>query len=1718
MTNNCRTVRPIRAAVLALAAGTAIGLATAESLAGPQGSKVVHGSAQITRNGNQTVIRAADKTILNHKSFDIGRNESVRFIQPNRNSRVLNRITGSAPTKIDGALIANGQVYIVNPAGVFFGAGSVVDVGALYAGAASISNNDFLAGVNRFTNVTGEVIAEGMITADAVHLIGQRVANHGTIVADGGMATMLVGDEVYLRNQGGRILVRIDGQDVDTAAGPRAGDGRTAPDASAVPAIENTGTIRATRGTITLGAGDAYSLAMRNTGRISAGGGEITLSAADGAIHNKGEINASVGQGRAGSVTIQAARVAHEGLAAADSGAGKAGSVEITSSRSTVLADGSVVSAAGGSGNAAGGQVLVHAYQGDTFVESGARIDISGGDAGGNGGFAEVSAARRLGLFGQIEGEAAPGYAAASVLLDPQDIYIWSGKGGNQDDGQLDDGQVLAGDGLPDDIFQISAYAIESFEGDVTLEATRDIFVQEDINKTNGGLVLDAGRDLVFGYQGDNGPRGQQGGFMWELTISADHLDFTAGRNIVDRVVFQTQLNANVGDISLAAITGSIETGQISVPAGRTVMLTQAESMYIGWGPYGFLANPESTNLVVRVTDGYLVFGGDFGGVSGEQYIASVDAEAREFLRVEDDLYIGDFADLRSFGNVEIDGLVHATSRVSLHGGMDGSGDVLFVGPNLSLAGDVIRLRAGSDTGLATSKVDVITNEPMFYGAPIYNVGQSVGARPSSFSIEQDAPLASLPAASQFGGPLDGMLYRAESYDASVLVSDASTVAGTALTLASETGSTMTQDLNLESLRVIGASRLAGHITTITTQTYEGAVTLDGDRTLTGTTIAAQSTIDALTAGEDGLVVVGDLTIDNAVGGNAALENLRVTGTSRLAGDVTTLTTQTYEGAATIVGGRTLTGSLVTVGSGLDALAAGEDGLLVIGDLLANGAIGGERELEYLAVGGASRLNADVSTTGEQSYGGAVTIAGDRTLTGSLITTGSTVDAANAGADALLIDGDLAASDAIGGAAALETLTVTGASYLMGDVTTAGTQNYNGAVTLSGHRTLSGTTINAGSTIDGDAPATARGVIDGPDSLVVAGDLDAAGEIGGNVALESLRVTGTSRLAGNVTTVLEQTYEGAVTIDGDLTLAGTTILAESTIDGAAAAQDALVIDGNLIAGDDIGGSAILESLHVTGASRLGGDVTTDGAQRYDGAITLDGDRTLTGTVITANGDVNAANAGEDALTVQGDLVANGDVGAFIALEALTVNGSTDLNGGAVITRGDQRYNGAVRLGVENALTSLEAGTIRFGGTVDGGHDLTATTSEGGLIVFAGDVGMNEALRDIRLSTAGADGVRAIPDRATIVGENSISIRARDFAMGQHEKFTTLGSLDLRVTRNAELGDLVTTGDMRVDAQQITFLRRAASTLLNDDGQLVEDRGLDFVSGGTMLFTGEFVLGGDASGANPTFASASGPRNINMPADWEFRAIDGELTSIDALTLADGTVLDQKTTPAPVDPPIDPPPPTEPPIFGDAAALAGATQSPEFEDSIQPDVFDVDLLTELAIAARSPNREEAAAALAGRLLYNDLPGRVIDYPGDRTVAATRMDINEVIAVVNTYRGLFGEGGAQSAAVGERLSASVESFRAASGNAFDAAEYRLFLETSPEQAPTLATVQQISSLLAGIRGLGLSGVEYKQTRDRLLAGIAGPAGLTPAQFAPVVEPTAPQAAGAAQAARR
>ena len=188
--------------------------------AGPHGGEISAGSGSIKEAGaTLTVDQSSARLAINWQSFSVGSGESVVFNQPSSQSIALNRILGQSPSTIFGNLTANGQVFLLNPNGVLFGAGSQVDVGGILASTLALSDADFMAGRYTLSSTDdgGEVRNRGTIRAHDggyVALAAPNVTNEGTISARLGTVALGAGDQVTLNIDGDALV----GFSVDKAA------------------------------------------------------------------------------------------------------------------------------------------------------------------------------------------------------------------------------------------------------------------------------------------------------------------------------------------------------------------------------------------------------------------------------------------------------------------------------------------------------------------------------------------------------------------------------------------------------------------------------------------------------------------------------------------------------------------------------------------------------------------------------------------------------------------------------------------------------------------------------------------------------------------------------------------------------------------------------------------------------------------------------------------------------------------------------------------------------------------------------------------------------------------------------------------------------------------------------------------------------------------------------------------------------------------------------------------------------------------------------------------------------------------------------------------------------------------------------------------------------------------------------------------------------------
>ncbi len=199
------------AAAIALAGPTAAGSVL------PSGGQVTAGNATISSSGNTlTVEQSSSRAAINWSSFSVGSNATVNFEQPNASAVTLNRVTGHESSVIDGALNANGQVFILNSNGVLFGKDARVNTAGIVASTLNVSDADFMAGRGSFaaTGPGGSIINLGTIkTTDGgyVALLGQHVSNEGVIAARLGTVALAAGEKITLNFNGNSLVgVKVD--------------------------------------------------------------------------------------------------------------------------------------------------------------------------------------------------------------------------------------------------------------------------------------------------------------------------------------------------------------------------------------------------------------------------------------------------------------------------------------------------------------------------------------------------------------------------------------------------------------------------------------------------------------------------------------------------------------------------------------------------------------------------------------------------------------------------------------------------------------------------------------------------------------------------------------------------------------------------------------------------------------------------------------------------------------------------------------------------------------------------------------------------------------------------------------------------------------------------------------------------------------------------------------------------------------------------------------------------------------------------------------------------------------------------------------------------------------------------------------------------------------------------------------------------------------------
>jgi filamentous hemagglutinin family protein len=702
-----KLIRTVLAAYLS--ALIALGPA-AVARAGPEGARVQRGDVEITQtSATDWEIRASDGSIIHYDRFDIDEGQWVRFVQENSRSRVLNRVFSENPTQILGRLSANGHVYLVNPAGVVIGRDAKIDANGFHAAAGRISNADFLAGRERFTDLQGSVTNLGVISgpdvtlsddgARVVALAGRQVTNGalgellGKIYVDGedGWIVLAAGTDVLITAEGDSFAVQIEG-------------------ALAAPGelqLASHGTLEANRGRVALAAGDTAGLALFHTNRIV--GAQIAVQGGEGSqVRVEGTLDAHSEDAAGGRIAISGSDVTVDAQLDA-SGKTSGGTVQI---------------AARDGGNAS----LAHS-EASLSVSADTKVDVSG--RSGAGGSIALSTEGALdyqttdtNLDGTEENEAGvrePG----TFSLQASELIV---------DGTAGEGQaavsstVLAAQGSSGALgakLVLEGTEALRVEGAADLSGARQSVALRGVVDTRAGSVTSAGDLSVSGSGLALGDLESRAG-----TISIDGTDSVA---LEGRLAATDQISVDAG--------GSTDDAQITLGAGVAfqadrVALVQDAS--ISSSATSGVAAGDLAAIAARSSSSSLEY--ELRSRAGDVELASETAAAREIdliARANGEITVADpdgILEARS-ADLSVDGAwtpafgVDVEGLAALRAGVAEEGDLTL---ERAIRAGSITLAAGSGT-----KADEDSE-----GSKVV-IGENVLPATSleSFRLEQDASI-----------------------------------------------------------------------------------------------------------------------------------------------------------------------------------------------------------------------------------------------------------------------------------------------------------------------------------------------------------------------------------------------------------------------------------------------------------------------------------------------------------------------------------------------------------------------------------------------------------------------------------------------------------------------------------------------------------------------------------------------------------------------------------------------------------------------------------------------------------------------------------------------------------------------------------------------------------------------------------------------------------------
>ena len=1207
----------------------------------PTQGQIVGGQGQIQSGAQQTTIRQdSSRLLINWGSFNIGADARMQFVQPGRDSVALNRVTGGGVSTILGQLSGNGQVWLLNPAGIVFGHSAQVDVGGLVASTLSLSDADFLAGRHQFSGATsGRVENHGRLTADGgyIALLGTQVHNTGTIQTPQGHTALAAGNGITLSLGADDLIgVRVDQAAVNAL-------------------VQHSGSILADGGVVTLSARGAQALmneVINTSGVIearglSAHGGRIVLDGGpeEGMVRVSGRLDASAAQGVGGDIAITGRHIRLEGDGTVLNASGRDGGGQIHvgggyQGRDARYANATTVDVAAGvqaearaTGVGDGGQVV---FWSDDRTRFAGQIDIRGGDQGGNGGLAEVSGLKHLSYQGRTDATAAQG-RTGDLLLDPATISI----------------QV----------------------GSATGDISGDAVTVADLEAQNANVLLQATGNITFGDLSLNGGDGR-------LSMANNvSLRVEAGTNGSGSINFQN-INNTIevfGTGSIMMVAGSTGSGQINnvanliahgsgtnpgtlpthnvtsvgsgTPGAGSVTLFGADGLTIGgaittnggyvrlWGDSDnasgggltlsspiitnggnlYLStgtSPVNLNSDMTLGTGRIFFRADGSHTSGTKVLGGT-------LRASGDVDVDTNFQMNAGASILTDGVIRLSSTVNLN---TGAGVLTLRGSSIDFTGATLQNLSTASIRLepADASVNMVLGDASGFAS-----ASTLAALPGILNLT----IGRTDGTGTISVPTGGF-----SFDASgtlELVNNTvtiGTVGNSAATLVNTTGNiTITSD-NINVVQAVTANGGAGKVT-LRQQTAANELRLGS-----GLSNSSVGQINAAT-----------LAVGRADGGNLVFDSdITTTATS-----VHLLSGQRVEG---VNGGVSAANLAVTAGGG----ATISDSAFDFTTLAAS--LGGSTDSSITSSSASWGLGTVDGVSGLTRQSGAT---GAATLTASdTLTLNAPINFNNTATTLNLRANTIAAASATVSNQALATVTLDRAS--VGPLTVGGTA---GAIQQASLARFN----NVSQIIVGD---TSR-------ALEVVGNVSVA--VGNRLTLQGQTVTGISgsnTLATTAGSMKVEAATGGLALNANVTAASTLILTEGDGSGISGSG---TLTANQVALRTSGTADLDDSTHQvsTLAAQVGSLSLRNGR-----ALTVDTVDSLQGVVATDTVDVRTSGASSDITlnqAVSAGNISQAEVGALLASSRHFIN-----NAGST---GVQSSNGAWRVYSTTPTSDTRGGLV-----------------------------------------------------------------------------------------------------------------------------------------------------------------------------------------------------------------------------------------------------------------------------------------------------------------------------------------------------------------------------------------------------------------------------------------